>query len=77
MSAPCLRHRRGAIDAPILGGFPYDCSGTQLQHQDAPLLRERSRVTQGELGHDEESIASWCASEAVQQAEIGIPSQAR
>ena len=54
-------------------GFPYHFSGTPLQNRyGPPVLGEHSREILGELGYDEGTIEAWCASGAVQQAEIPV-----
>jgi crotonobetainyl-CoA:carnitine CoA-transferase CaiB-like acyl-CoA transferase len=54
-----------------VAGFPYHFSGTPLQNRyGPPLLGEHSREILAELGYDEGTIEAWCASGAVQQAEI-------
>ena len=78
MEDPQVKHQELVRQVPhstlgdvTVAGFPYDFSGTPLQNRyGPPVLGEHSREILGELGYDEATIETWCASGVVQQADI-------
>lgn len=78
MEDPQVHHQELVRQVPhsslgevTVAGFPYHFSGTPLHNRyGPPLLGEHSREILGELGYDEDTVRAWCASGAVQQAEI-------
>lgn len=81
MEDPQVQHQELVRQVPhstlgevTVAGFPYHFGGTPLKNRyGPPLLGEHSREILGELGYDETTIETWCASGAVEQAEITKP----